>query len=68
MPKGKLTKDGEVIAAYGAAMSRRSRCSSTALKRVTRYCRASFPRPSASTWSGEEQAGQRERPDACRAP
>jgi hypothetical protein len=43
MSKGKLSPEGEVLAAYGAPWSRRSGYSSTALKRVTALLPAQFP-------------------------
>jgi hypothetical protein len=50
MPKGKLTPEGEVIAAHGAAMVAAFQVLSTVLKRVTRCYRDSFLTRSASTW------------------
>jgi hypothetical protein len=51
MQKGKLSPEGEVIAAYGAAMvAARSNCFSTVLRKMTQCCRVSFLTPLVSTW------------------
>jgi hypothetical protein len=46
----KLTPEGEVIAAYGAAMVAAFQVLSTVLKRTTRWRRNSFPKRYVSTW------------------
>ena len=50
MPKGKLTAEGEVIAAYGAAMVAAFQVLINCLEGVTRSFRDSFLTRSASTW------------------
>ena len=52
MPNEKLSPEGEVIAAYGAATlwSRRFRCSSIVKKRMKRCSQGNFPLPLPSTW------------------
>jgi hypothetical protein len=50
MPKGKLSPEGEVIAAYGAAMVAAFQVLSTASRRMTRCYPDSFPPRSAFIW------------------
>ena len=43
MPIGKLSPEGDVISAYGAAMVAAFQCSSTVSRKATRCCPARFP-------------------------